>query len=231
MKKRGRVAVREGKEGRELRVDGTLASLQRPGRSLTGTVWWALASPIVLVPARRAPRQVLILGLAAGSVAAAVRQLAPEAHIVGVELDHEVLDAARAHFDLDRLGIELHAVDARDYLARERRGFDLIVEDLFVGPSRSVRKPGWLLEEGYPAIGRRMRPAGFVSSNTIHEMPGVVRAMRPIAGRVVSLDVRSHWNRIVVGGRDLPPARALRRELSRQPAISRSLSRLALRAR
>jgi len=228
---RQRVDVREGREGLELRVDGTLASLQRPGQSLTGTVWWALACPIVLVPTRRSRRRVLILGLAAGSVAAALRELAPELDIVGIERDHQVLEAARHRFGLDHLDVELHAVDARDHLARETRRFDLIVEDLFVGPSRSVRKPDWLLGEGYPAIGRRLRRGGFVSANTIHEMPGVVRALRPITERIVSLDVRDHWNRIVVCGRDLPPARELRHRLSGHRPLSRPLRALALRAR
>ena len=150
-------------------------------------------------------------------MAAAVRELAPEMEIVGVERDREVLEAARRHFALDRLRVELQAVDARDYLARERRRFDLIVEDLFVGPSRSVRKPDWLLGEGYAAIRRRLRAGGFVSANTIHEMPGVVRAMRAISERVVSLDVRGHWNRITLCGRDLPPPRELRRRLLRHP--------------
>ena len=34
--------------GLELRIDGTQASVQRPGRALTGVVWWALASPILM---------------------------------------------------------------------------------------------------------------------------------------------------------------------------------------
>ena len=226
-----RVDVREGREGLELRVEGTLASLQCPGRGLTGTVWWALACPITLVPTRRSPRRVLVLGLAAGSVAAALRQLAPKLEIVGIERDREVLEAARSRFGLDRLDVELHTVDAREYLTRERRRFDLVVEDLFVGPSRSVRKPDWLLGEGYAGIGRRLRPGGFVSANTIHEMPGLVRAIRLISRRVVSLDVRGHWNRIVVCGRDLPPARELRQQLARQAPLGPMLSALALRGR
>jgi len=199
---------------------------------LTGTVWWALASPVVLVPtAARRRSRVLALGLGAGSVAAAVRELAPEAEIVGIERNRDVLEAARRHFALDDLDVELHAVDARDYLARERRRFDLIIEDLFVGPSRSVRKPDWLLGEGYRALPRLLRSDGFLSANTIHEMPAVVRALRPAGGRIVSLDVRGHWNRIVLYGRELPPARSLRRHLSRRPRLAAMLRRLALRTR
>ena len=225
-----KVEVRRVRGGLELRIDGTQASVHRPGRSLTGVVWWALASPILLGPRRRRPR-VLVLGLAAGSVARAVRALEPEAEIVGVELDPAVIRVARRRFDLDHLGVELVLGDALDHLRRERRLFDLVVEDLFIGTSRSVRKPEWLLDEGYPLIRRRLRREGYVVSNTIHEMPAIVRAMRSFGGRIVSLDVRGHWNRITVCGRDLPPPRALRRVLGSRAETARILPRVSLRSR
>jgi SAM-dependent methyltransferase len=224
-----RVEVRRVRGGLELRIDGTQASVYRPGGRLTGVVWWALASPVLLLPPER-PHRVLLLGLAAGSVARAVRALDPEAEIVGVERDREVLRLARRHFGLDRLRLELVVGDALAYLRTERRLFDLVVEDLFVGPSRTVRKPDWLLGEGYRLIRKRLRAGGFVVSNTIHETPDVVRAMRPIGGRIVSLDVRGHWNRVTVSGRDLPPPRALRRVLARRPETARILGRIDLRS-
>lgn len=223
-----RVEVRHVRGGLELRIDGTQASVHRPGRALTGVVWWALASPILLLPRNR-PRRVLVLGLAAGSVGRALRALDPDAEIVGVERDREVLRLARRHFGLDDLHAELVIGDALEYLRRERRRFDLVVEDLFVGPSRSVRKPDWLLDEGYRLIRRRLRSGGYVVSNTIHETPAVVRAMRPIGGRIVSLGVRGHWNRVTVCGRDLPDARALRHVLRSRAETARVLGRIAAR--
>jgi spermidine synthase len=157
--------------------------------------------------------------------------LDPTAEIVGVELDREVVRVARRHFGLDRLGIELVVGDALEFLRRDRRKFDLVVEDLFVGPSRSVRKPDWLLGEGYALIRRRLRPGGYVVSNTIHEMPAIVRAMRPFNGRIVSLDVRGYWNRVTVCGRDLPPPRGLRRALAGRAETCRILPRVSLRTR
>lgn len=164
-------------------------------------------------------------------MASALRVLAPEAEMVGVERDPAVLEAARRHLDLDGLGVEVLTVDAREYLARERRRFDLVVEDLFVGSSRSVRKPGWLLGEGYPEIRKRLRPGGMVSANTIHEMPALVRAVRSFGEPVVSLDVRGHWNRVVVSGGCLPAPRELRRGLRRHPALAPVLGRVAVRRR
>ncbi len=230
MRSRPRVEVRRVRGGLELRIDGTQASVHRPGRALTGAVWWALASPILLLPRDRT-RRVLLLGLAAGSVARALRALDPEAEIVGVELDPEVLRLARRHFDLDRLGVELVTGDALEYLRRERRRFDLIVEDLFVGTSRSVRKPDWVPAEGYRLIRRRLRPGGYVASNTIHETAAIARAMRPLGGRIVALDVGGHWNRILVCGPGLRP-RELRLHLrAGHPELARTLGRGSLEAR
>jgi spermidine synthase len=229
VRSRPRLEVRHVRGGLELRIDGTQASVHRPGRALTGVVWWALASPILLLPHDR-PRRVLLLGLAAGSVARALRALDAEAEIVGVELDPEVLRLARLHFDLDRLRIELVAGDALEYMRRERRRFDLIVEDLFIGPPRSVRKPEWVAGEGYRLIRRRLLPGGYVVANTIHETAAVVRAMRPFGG-VVSLQVGGHWNEVLVSGRDLPAPRAMRKALARRPETARVLDRIALRRR
>jgi spermidine synthase len=219
--------VRPVEGGLELRVDGTLASFHSTSGASTGTVWWALAAPVLLVP--RARPRVLLLGLGAGSAAAAVRVLCPAAEIVGVERDREVLRAARRHFGLDRHRVEVVADDAFDYLRRERRRFDLVVEDLFVGSVRRVRKPEGLLDRGYPLIGGCLADGGFAASNTIHEAPAVVRALRSFGARVVSLNVHGHWNRVVLGGRDVPDARALRARLSTHPALARVLPRISVR--
>lgn len=221
-----RVVVKRGRHGLEMRVNGTLASLQRPGGGVTGTVWWALAAPVVLL--RERPR-VLLLGLAGGSVGQAVRTLSPRAELVGVDCDRAVLRAARRHFGMDALGIEVVADDALRYLRRERRRFDLIVEDLFVGGLRTVHKPEGLLEEGYPLIRERLRPQGFVTSNTIHETPAVARAMLGWGGAVLSMAVRGHWNHILFWGRALPEARAWRAVMEGFPALARVLPRLGMR--
>ena len=120
MKPSPSVEIRRVRGGLELRIDGTQASVHRPGGALTGVVWWALASPILLLPRPRR-RRVLLLGLAAGSVGRAVRALDPNAEIVGVELDREVVRLARRHFGLDRLGIEIVVGDALEFLRRDRR--------------------------------------------------------------------------------------------------------------
>jgi SAM-dependent methyltransferase len=226
-----RVEVRAGRRGLALRVDGTFASWYAPGRWLTDSVWDALAAPLcALPPARR--RDVLVLGLGGGSAARLVRALAPQARIVGVEWSAEVLRAARRHMGLDALGIECVRADARDYLARVRRRFDAVIEDVFVGNARSVRKPEWLLEGGLAAAAQRVRPGGLLVVNTIDETAAVARALSR-AGLPPRLELRMEgWdNRVLVAGPAGLDARALRRALAMSPVLAPALRRLSLRGR
>lgn len=220
--------VREGRAGLELRVDGTLASLYRPRDAGTGAVWRALVAPLAALPPGRR-RRVLVLGLGGGSAVRVVRALAPQAEIVGVEIDADVLAAARRHFGLDALGVEARLGDARALLVRERRRFDAVIEDVFVGDARSVRKPDWLLAGGLRLAWRRVAAGGVLVSNALHEAGRVARALAEFPGALVELGVRGYWNRILAVGEPLPDARGLRRAMAAHAELRPALGRLALR--
>jgi len=207
---------------------GHVASAVRRGRAATGPIWDGLAAPLLLLRPRRRPR-VLVLGLAAGSVARVARGLAPGAEIVGVECDPDVVRAARRFFGLDRLGIRIAVEDARDYLQRGRSRFDLIVEDMFVGSRRSLRKPDWLLGQGLRLCARRLRPHGLLVSNVIGGFRAYEAALVRGLPRVYSMRVDGYENRLVLAGRVLPPPRELRRLYASHPLVAPLTARLALR--
>ncbi len=222
------VVVRRSRQGLELRVNGTLASVHRGFSLRAQIVWWALAAPAVLMPCKRRPR-ILFLGFGAGSAARVVRSLAAGAELVGVEREANVLRLARRHFGVDRLGVELIVDDALAYLRRERRCFDLILEDVFIGTARTLHKPDWLFDEGYALIRARLGPGGVLAVNTIHEAPKVLRALKPPGARVLSLGIRDYWNRILVCGGNLPDPRDLRRRLAACEGFESLLPHLAVR--
>lgn len=227
-RRRGRVHVRESREhGVELRVDGTLASTYRPGRPGTGSVWDALAAPLLLLPPGRR-RRILVLGLGGGSAARLCRALAREARVVGVEIDGEVLAAARRHLGLDALGIETVHADARVYLERARGAWDLVVDDVFTVEGRRVFKPAWSLEPSLAAA-RVLAPGGALSVNTIHETPAAVRAIRSVPGGVVTIGVGGYWNRILAAGEPVRDARAVRAAVAAEPLLARAFRRLSFR--
>lgn len=223
-----RVEVKIGRKGRALRINGTFASWYEPGRSCTGSVWDALAAPLLLLPPSRR-RSVLILGLGGGSVARLVRALAPQAEIVGVELDPEVVSAAREYFDLDEIAIRVVEGDARSYLRRTRRVFDAVLEDVFVGNARSVRKPPWLPTPGLADAARRVARGGILVSNTIDETSAVTAEMRRLYPATVGIEIEDFDNRIVVGGPAVINGRMLRSAVGNDRELAATLPRLRFR--
>ncbi len=223
-----RVAVKVGARGRQLSIDGTFASWYKPGTTTTGSVWDALAAPILLLPPSHR-RSVLILGLGGGSAARIARALAPRARIVGVERDPEVVNAAKTWFDLDELGIEIIVSDAQSYLRRARRQFDVVLEDIFVGKGRGVRKPDWLPDPGLELAALRVAHGGLLVSNAIEEAPAVARSMRKLFTSTLRIDIDGYDNRMLVGGPRPLTGRALRSAVTNSPILGDAAKMLRFR--
>jgi len=222
------VHVKSGREGTSLRVDGTHASFYRPGEVVTGSVWDALAAPLVWLPRRRRG-SVLVLGLGGGSAARLVRALSPRARIVGVERSVEVIEAARRCFGLDALGVTVVCDDAQRFLARSRARFDVVIEDVFIGSARTVRKPAWLLEEGLARAAARVRPGGLLVVNTIDETREVARVLRDHFPTLLRIDVAEYDNHVLVGGPRGLSGRALRQAVAAHPLLAGTLAHLSFR--
>ncbi|MCK6616783.1 MAG: fused MFS/spermidine synthase [Cyclobacteriaceae bacterium] len=83
---------------------------------------------------KRNPKNALILGFGAGSVASILcdeLMLSPE--ITGVELDHQVIELAKKYFQLDRYeNLSIHVSDAAEFAQQEKVTYDLVVSDVFV---------------------------------------------------------------------------------------------------
>lgn len=220
--------MRQGRHAVELRIQGTLASVYDARRGSTGVVWQALAVPLLALPLRRR-RAVLILGLGGGSAARVVRAVAPDAHIVGVEHSADVVRAARGHLGLDEVGVEVVVEDALAYLQREERRFDAVIEDVFVGAIRRVRKPGWLPRPGLDLAARRLRPGGVIVCNTIHETGAVARHLRKRRRTLVSMAVTGYWNTILAAGPPALQAARLRAAAARSTVVASALAALRLR--
>jgi spermidine synthase len=223
-----RVEVKMNRRGRTLRIDGTFASWYQPGRETTGSVWDALAAPLLLLPPARR-RSILILGLGGGSAARIARMLAPRAEIVGVELDARVVSAARAYFDLDQIGVRVVQDDAKRYLGRTRRCFDAVIEDIFIGNARTIRKPDWLPAPGLARAARRVARGGILVSNTLDETSEVAMEMRRLYPATIGIEVEGYDNRIVVGGPSVISGRLMRTAVDADPRLAKSGRRLRFR--
>ena len=142
-----RVTPREG-WGIALEVAGVVQSVSVPDDEEAGKPHTSLASHseepqpgpgggywgLMLPPG--CPRRALLLGLGGGTVASLLARRCPNAEIVGVDNDPEVLAVARSDFGLDALPhLRVELVDAftwdAGHVASEPRTFDLICLDLF----------------------------------------------------------------------------------------------------
>ena len=229
---RPRVRVDESGGTRTLVVDETFASFYRPGEIATHCVWDAIAAPILwLEPERR--RRILILGLGGGSIARLARALAPEAEILGVELDREVVRLAREHLDLDALDIEVEIADAYEWLKSASRSsgrYDVILEDIFIGEGDDVHKPAWVPEPAHRLARTRLARGGVFVSNTLDERGRVARAMSEAFPKVVSIATEEYDNAVLVGGGEGLSGRALRARVAANPILQESLAILSFRS-
>ena len=182
-----------------------------------------------------------MLGLGGGSVARIARALAPEAEIVGVELDRDVIRLARQHFDLDTLGLKIEIADARKWLEKhDPRGsqartgtdrFDAILEDVFVGEGDDVHKPDWIPDPAHRIAKALLAPGGILVSNTLDEKARITKVMRAQFASVVSIEVEDYDNRVLVAGGPRLSGASLRGRVADSPILAESLPIMNFRTR
>lgn len=195
---------------RRLYLDEGLAthSVWRRDEVLTGGVWDTyLAVPQLL---RRPPRRVAMLGNAAGTAARAYARYYPRAAIDGVELDPAVSEAGRRFFEMGELeNLTVHDLDARAFLRRTDRTYDVIVVDAYRPPYVPFHLA---TREFFALVRERLRPGGVVALN-VATTPDNHDLAREIAGTLRSeLPLVLAWqplrfNQIVIGlrGGAVPP--------------------------
>jgi spermidine synthase len=106
----------------------------------------------------------LVLGMGAGASVWATRMAAPHAEIDAVEIDPEVVYAARHFFELptdDRMHV--HVADARAYLREAEGPYDVVHVDLYQG---GMYQPFYLVtEETFARVRSLLRDDGVMVMN------------------------------------------------------------------
>jgi spermidine synthase len=154
----------DGERRLELNEGQAVHSVYRPGEWLTGDYWdEMLVLPFAV--AAQPPRSVAILGNAAGTTARAYAHFFPGTRVDGVEIDGELSDVGRRLFDLRGPNVHLHTADARPFLRRSDRRWDLIVVDAY----RQPYIPFYLAtREFFELAERHLTPRGTVVINVGH---------------------------------------------------------------
>ncbi|HTN23419.1 MAG TPA: fused MFS/spermidine synthase [Solirubrobacteraceae bacterium] len=158
------VEDRDGTRRLELNEGQAVHSVIHPGTYLTDDYW----DEMLVLPfaARtRPPREIAILGNAAGTTARAYGHFFPHTRIDAVEIDGELTDIGRRYFDLRGPHLRTHTADARPYLRRTKERYDVIVVDAY----RQPYIPFYLATKEFFELARaRLRPGGMVIINVGH---------------------------------------------------------------
>ncbi|MGZ6388292.1 MAG: methyltransferase domain-containing protein [Ktedonobacterales bacterium] len=141
--------------------DASLAAHGEEPQPGPGGGYWGLMLP------PGCPRRALLLGLGGGTVASLLARRCPDAEIVGVDNDPEVLAVSRSDFGLDELPhLRVELADAfawvAEHVASEPGTFDLICLDLFQAGRLTL---GALATPFLRQVAVLLAPGGMVTVN------------------------------------------------------------------
>jgi len=157
--------------------------------------------PLLLRRGARWPRRVLLIGLGAASLTKFLYRHRPHAALTVIEIESEVVTAARQFFQLpvDPKRLAIIIGDGHDYVARTEREFDLIAVDGYDAKGRA----GMLHTPPFYCNARaRLGRQGLLVANLLSRTrgrPASVDAIREaFEGRAAALPPAAAGNTIIV---------------------------------
>ncbi len=109
---------------------------------------------------------VLVLGVAGGSVIKTlVDEIKFKGKIIGVEIDHNIIEIANTYFDLNKISnCEIIIDDAFEYVLKTKNTYDLIIIDIF----QDTTMPNFLFQDFFiQRINSLLNVNGFILFNTM----------------------------------------------------------------
>ena len=102
-------------------------------RETTG-IWSYMAATPLWLDDPEAMREVLVIGLAGGTIARHMLEAFPDAHVDGVEIDGEVVEVGKRWFDDGDERITPIVMDGRVFLQATDKRYDLVMMDAYRQP-------------------------------------------------------------------------------------------------
>lgn len=207
------VVVRGNSRRTEFQVEGAVHAWRHRDRFLS-MAWGAMAAAALLRPSGP-PRSVLMLGLAGGTVFRILRHLLPDARLEAVEIDSGIIRLGRRHMAIDELNLRAHVADAKPWLARNHRRFDVVIDDCYLAGRQDVFRPHGLDEDVQADLLRAVAPAGALVVNLVtgaghRKLQSDYRGwFRGHFAESRGLTVPDSRNEILVGGNSLLGKRSL----------------------
>ena len=198
------------RRGARMEEDGLILSeiLARPGP--TDTLFDVLAVGVAALA--RGPRA-LLLGFAGGGMVAPMRALGFGHPLEAVDLSLEG-EAIFRELSAPWCGqVVVHEAEASAWLRKQRRAFDVIVEDLSAPSPQGITKPAVALDVLPALMKKHLRPNGLVVMNVL-PVPGMpwTRLLPHLAapfGRARVIVLEEWENRVLLLGETLESARTI----------------------
>ena len=150
----------------EFRVEGAIHAWHHKTRFLTGLAWDLIAAA-ALLRKEGPPKSILMLGLAGGTAFRILRKLLPDCEFTAIDIDTEIIALAKKHMHLGELGIEVHLTDAYSWLAKNRRKFDVVIDDIYLAGKTDVFRPQAWNPGLLVSLRRAMAPGGLLAVNLV----------------------------------------------------------------
>lgn len=189
----------------EFRVEGAVHAWHHQRRFLTGLAWDMIAAS-ALLGKNHPPRSVLMLGLAGGTAFRTLRHLLPDCQLTAIDIDPEIVQLARDHMQLDDLGIEVIIGDAYAWLAKNKRRFDVVIDDIYLAGKTDVFRPRAWDSGLMDHLTRAVSPGGLLAVNLVtgpghRSMQSLTRkVLRETFPTVHSLKSPEAMNEVLVAG-------------------------------
>jgi len=97
-------------------------------------IWHYMAAAPLFSPEPEAVEDVLIIGLAGGTIARKMAAAFPGVQVDGVEIDGDVVDVGRRYFDNGMDGLTAYTMDGRIFLEHTDQTYDVILMDAYRQP-------------------------------------------------------------------------------------------------
>ena len=164
-----RIRVEEDEEARYMYFDRTLQSamnLKDPSAlRLIYSRYTSLGFAF-----RPDAKKMLIVGLGGGSIPKKVQKEFPAMEIDAVEIDPEVVQIAKTHFNVrENKNLRIHAQDGRLFLTRTRHQYDIIMLDAYYTDAMPFHLA---TKEFFELAQRKLTPNGIIVANLISAVTG-----------------------------------------------------------
>jgi spermidine synthase len=199
------VVDEDGRRSLILNDGHAVHSVYDPNELLTGGPWdYFMVAPLLVEDATEPePGDVLLIGLAGGTVARQLTVAYGPIPITGVEIDPEIDLVAREYFALGELdNVESVVADGRYSLKTTDATFDLIGIDAYRQPYIPFQLTS---REFFQEVSAHLRPGGVAVVNAgrtgtdFRLVEALAATMRDVFPHVVAIDVDRFTNTILVG--------------------------------